>query len=510
MKQLVFILLLLTGFPLGAIAQIPSKGNVCPAQLATGINAITNRSQFRRSRWGILMQTLSTGENLYSRDAQKYLIPASNVKLLTTAAVLQKLGSQFRIRTSVYGDGNGSLYVVGRGDPSFSETQLKALAKQLKQRGITQVDRLIADDSYFSGRQVNPTWESADIEAGYGAPINSLILNENAVKLILSPQSLGQPLRVSFADAAQANQWRVENYSATVGRNEGEFVDVGRDLSQQVIQVRGSLQVGSDSEPVYVSVINPANNFLQQFRRFLMAEGITVKQALVAANSANSQLPSQELAAVESPILADLVREANRESVNIYAEVFLRLLGKFPSVNISVGAKHDRSQSLLLTNNISTVMLRPDQIKISSNNQDEMGLKELKAVLTKLGVNPNGFMLVDGSGLSQKNLVSPEVFVQTLRLMAKSPMAAIYRDSLPVAGVSGTLKARFKHTLAEGIVQAKTGYLTGASALSGYVDVPNFEPVVFSMIVNTSDLSGGELGKAMDEMVLLLTRLKRC
>jgi len=507
MKRLAFILLLLTGFPLGAIAQMPAKGNVCPAQLATGINAIANRPQFRRSRWGILIQTLSTVENLYSRDAQKYLIPASNVKLLTTAAVLQKLGPQFRIRTSVYGDGNGRLYVVGRGDPSFAETQLKALAKQLKQRGINQVNRLIADDSYFSGKQVNPTWDAEDIEAGYGAPINSLIVNENAVKLILSPQSLGQPLRVSFADAAQANLWRVENYSVTVGRNEGEFVDVGRDLSQQVIQVRGSLQVGSDSEPVYVSVINPANNFLQQFRRFLMAEGITVKQALVGVNS---QLESQELAAVESPILADLVREANRESVNIYAEVFLRLLGKFSPVNISVGAKHDRSKSLLLTNNISTVMLRPDQIKISSNNQDEIGLKELKVVLTKLGVNANGFMLVDGSGLSQKNLVSPEVFVQTLRLMAKSPMAAIYRDSLPVAGVSGTLKARFKHTLAEGIVQAKTGYLTGASALSGYVDVPNFESVVFSIIVNTSDLSGGELGKAMDEMVLLLTRLKRC
>jgi serine-type D-Ala-D-Ala carboxypeptidase/endopeptidase (penicillin-binding protein 4) len=477
MKRLPLILLLLIGFPLAAIAQTPSKGNVCPAQLGAAMNAIASRPQFRRSRWGILIQTLSTGENLYSRDAQKYLIPASNVKLLTTAAILQKLGSEFRIRTSVYGDGNGRLYVVGRGDPSFSEIQLTALAKQLKQRGINQVNQLIADDSYFSGRQVNPTWDAEDIEAGYGAPINSLILNENAVKLILSPQSLGQPLRVSFADVTQANLWRVENYSATVGRNKGEFLTVGRDLSQQVIKVRGNLQVGSDPEPVYVSVINPANNFLQQFRRFLMAEGITVKQGLVAANS---QLPSQELAAVESPILADLVGEANRESVNIYAEVFLRLLGKFPPVNMSV------------------------------NNQDEIGLKELKVVLNKLGVNGNGFMLVDGSGLSKKNLVSPEVLVQTLRLMAKSPMAAIYRDSLPVAGVSGTLKKRFKHTLAEGIVQAKTGYLTGASALSGYVDGPNFEPIVFSMIVNTSDVAGGELGRAMDEMVLLLTRLQRC
>ncbi|OCR00380.1 D-alanyl-D-alanine carboxypeptidase/D-alanyl-D-alanine-endopeptidase [Oscillatoriales cyanobacterium USR001] len=472
MKGLAFILLLLVGFPSMAMAQTPTKENICPAQLGAAMDAIANRPQFRRDRWGILIQTLSTGENLYSREAKKYFIPASNVKLLTTAAALQKFGSQFRIRTSIYGNSNGSLYVVGRGDPSISETQLKDLAKQLKKRGINQVNQLIADDSYFSGRQINPTWESADIQAGYGAPINSLIFNENAIKLILSPQSIGQPLRVNFADATQANQWQVENNSLTVGQNNSEFVDVGRNLSQQVIQVRGNLRVGSDSEPVYVSVINPANNFLQQFRRILIGEGINVKQALVAANS---QLPTQELAAIESPIMADLVKETNQESVNIYAEVLLRLLSK-----------------------------------VSSNNQDEIGLKELKSVLTQLGVNPHGFVLVDGSGLSRQNLVSPEAFVQTLRLMAKSPMASIYRNSLPVAGVSGTLKKRFKNTLAQGIVQAKTGYLTGASALSGYVNVPNFEPIVFSIIANKSDASADEFGEAIDDMVLLLTRLKRC
>ncbi|WP_449418637.1 D-alanyl-D-alanine carboxypeptidase/D-alanyl-D-alanine endopeptidase [Phormidium nigroviride] len=469
------LLLVIIGWPLTAVAQRQAAENICPAQLGVAVDAIANRAQFRRSRWGIVIQTLSTATTLYSRDAQQYFIPASNVKLLTTAAALQKLGPQFRIRTSVYSDQNGSLYIVGRGDPSITETQLKDLAKQLKQRGVNQVSELIADDSYFPGDSVNRNWEWEDVQAGYGAPINSLIFNENAIKLVLSPQSIGQPLRVTFADVTQANQWRIENNSVTVGKDESEFVEVGRDFWQPIIRVRGNLRFGSESEFAYVSVVNPANNFLQRFRQVLNAEGITVKQALVASNSPPQ---TQELAAVESPLLADLVMETNQESVNIYAEVLVRLLGKIAPV--------------------------------PRKNRVGFGLQELAAALTQLGVNPDGYVLADGSGLSRQNLVSPEALVQTLRLMANSPVRSIYRDSLPVAGTSGTLKNRFNNTSAQGIVRAKTGTLTGVSALSGYVEVANFEPLAFSIIVNQSDLSAEDLREAIDEIVLVLTRLKRC
>ncbi|MDB9511681.1 D-alanyl-D-alanine carboxypeptidase/D-alanyl-D-alanine-endopeptidase [Kamptonema animale CS-326] len=469
------LLLVITGWPLTAVAQTQAADKICPAQLGVAVDAIANRAQFRRSRWGIVIQTLSTATTLYSRDAQQYFIPASNVKLLTTAAALQKLGPQFRIITSIYGSQKGRLYIVGRGDPSIGETQLKDLAKQLKQRGVNQVSELIADDSYFPGDSVNPKWEWEDVQAGYGAPINSLIFNENAIKLVLSPQSIGQPLRVTFADVTQANQWRIENNSATVAKEESEFVEVGRDLWQPIIRVRGNLRFGSESESVYVSVVNPANNFIQHFRQVLNAEGITVTQALVASNSSPQ---TQELAAVESPPLADLVRETNQESVNIYAEVLLRLLGKIAPV--------------------------------PQKNKYDFGLQELAAVLTQLGVNPDGYVLADGSGLSRQNLVSPEALVQTLRLMANSPVKSIYRNSLPVAGKSGTLKNRFNNTSAQGIVRAKTGTLTGVAALSGYVEVANFEPLAFSIIINQSDLSAGDLREAIDEIVLVLTRLKRC
>jgi D-alanyl-D-alanine carboxypeptidase/D-alanyl-D-alanine-endopeptidase (penicillin-binding protein 4) len=435
-----------------------------------------------------LIQPLSSTATLYSRDAQKYFIPASNVKLLTTAAALHKLGADFRIKTSVYSGENGSLYVAGRGDPSIAEAQLKSLAQQLKQRGISQVNQLIGDDSYFQGSAVNPNWEWEDAQAGYGAPINSLIFNQNAIELLLSPQELGQPLKVTFAEPKLANQWQIQNNSVTVAQNESEFIEVGREFDRLAIRVNGQLKVGAESESAYVAVVNPANNFLQHFQQVLAAEGIPVKQALVASASRNF---NQELATVESPPLAELVRETNRESNNLYAEVLLRLLGK-------------------VTGKMPVPQEDTGKMPVPQEDTGEIGLKELKTALTQLGVNPNSYILADGSGLSRHNLISPEALVQTLRFMANSPAASIYRQSLPIAGESGTLKNRLNSTPNRVILQAKTGTLSGVSALSGYIEVPDYEPLVFSIIVNQSGLSAASMRSATDEIVLLLNRLRRC
>ena len=483
------LLVLVLGRPSAVAAQTPAVGgDICPGELGAQVDAIANRPEFSRSRWGILIQPLSSTATLYSRDAQKYFIPASNVKLLTTAAALQKLGADFRIKTSVYSGENGSLYVVGRGDPSITEAQLKSLAQQLKRRGVDRVNELIGDDSYFQGSAVNPNWEWEDAQAGYGAPINSLIFNQNAIELLLSPQDLGQPLKVTFAEPKLANQWQIQNNSVTVAQNESEFIEVGREFDRPAIRVSGQLKVGAEPESAYVAVVNPANNFLQNFQQVLAAEGIPVKQALVASVSRNF---NQELATVESPPLAEWVRDTNRESNNLYAEVLLRLLGK-------VTGKMPLPQALT------------GKMPVPQEDTGEIGLKELKTALTQLGVNPNSYILADGSGLSRHNLISPEALVQTLRFMANSPAASIYRQSLPIAGESGTLKNRFNITPNRVILQAKTGTLSGVSALSGYIEVPDYEPLVFSIIVNQSDLSAASMRSATDEIVLLLNRLRRC
>lgn len=173
-------------------AQHPSSPStepaLCPAQLGNAIETVINHPEFSRERWGILIQTESRGNTLYSRDAEKYFVPASNVKLLTTAAALQQLGSEFRIRTSVYPTSKNGLRIVGRGDPSLTDAQLKELAQQLNQRGVSPISQAIATHDYFRGPNVNPSWEWEDIHLDYGAPVNSSILNQNVVKLALVPQ----------------------------------------------------------------------------------------------------------------------------------------------------------------------------------------------------------------------------------------------------------------------------------------------------------------------------------
>ncbi len=474
-----FILLLIN--PLIALSQETTK-EICPTELTPAINTIINRPIFRRYRWGILVETLSSKTKIYSRDAEYYFIPASTAKLLTTAAALQQLRPQFRIRTSVYGDGKGNIYVVGRGDPSFTETQLKSLAEQLKKQGIENINQLIADDSYFQGMIVNPNWEWEDVQAGYGAPINSLIFNQNAIDLVLSPQSFGQPLKVTFVNPTESKKWQIENNSVSVAKNEKEFVEVGRDFIQPIIRISGQLRIGSASEPVYVAVVEPVDNFLNNFRQVLESEGIRVSR-IVKNSQITSNLNLTELAFVESPTVAELIEEVNKKSNNVYAETLLRQLG---------------------------VRSRLVPKKKSNNQTLAKSLEEVKVILTRLGVTPNSFRLNDGSGLSRHNLVTPKALVQTLRIMANSPWANIYRNSLPVAGLSGTLSRRFRNSFAQGNVQAKTGTISGVSGLAGYIQPRKFQPLVFSIIVNQSDLETKDLRTAIDEIVLLLTQLKSC
>lgn len=456
--------------------------NICPAQLQAAIDAVISRPQFAKARWGIVILPLSPNirSSLYNRDAERYFIPASNVKLLTTAAALRQLGSTFRIRTSVYGTPT-ILRLVGRGDPSLSSVQLKNLAQQLKRQGVLNVQHLIVDDGYFQGNTLNLTWQWEDVQSDYGTAVNSLILNQNAVELKLSPQKQGQPLGISWSDPIASSGWQIVNNSITGSTSAQKTVEVTAIFGQPIWQIKGQLAVDAEAEIFGLPILAPAEYFLQHFQKALTAEGITVAKASVQFHTGVSN--ERELAAIESPPLATLLVETNQESNNLYSEILLRTL---------------------------SISVKPILNYPATNDSAELGLKELKASLTNLGVNPESYVLVDGSGLSRQNLVSPDAIAQTLKLMAQTPQASVYRASLPTAGVNGTLKRRFLNTPVQGNLQAKTGTLTGVSALSGYLDVSGYQPLVFSIMVNQSEQSTATLRQAIDEIVLLLTRLRTC
>ncbi|MGJ3246733.1 MAG: D-alanyl-D-alanine carboxypeptidase/D-alanyl-D-alanine endopeptidase [Elainellaceae cyanobacterium] len=475
-----------------APAAVADEG-VCPADLGSRIEAIATRSAFDRARWGILVQTLppspldastvvSPGqiETLYARDARQFFIPASNVKLFTTAAALTRLHPQFRIRTSVYRESSASgetvLRVVGRGDPTLTDADLDSLAQQIGDRSITHITHLIGDDRYFQGSAINPNWEWEDVQAGYGAPASSLILNENEIRVTLTPQDLGEPLRVDWDDPAEATRWQINNRSTTVAATEPEFVEVGRDFSQPILNIRGQLRIGARPDESAVSIPDPTDYFLQRLRQVLIAANISVHQIAIAHSERSD---GQEIAALHSPPLAELLGKANRDSNNLYAESLLRQMGAVAPAASSSSALDD-------------------------------GIARAQATLTQLGIDPSGYVMADGSGLSRHNLASPEAFVQTLQAMARSPHAQMYRNSLAVAGVNGTLANRFRDTAVAGNLYGKTGGLTGVSSLSGYLDPPNYVPLAFSILIDHSDKPGSVRRAAIDEIVLQMAQLQVC
>ncbi len=448
--------------------------SVCIADLEPAIEEIINHPNLRRSRWGILVQTLDTQETLYALAAERHFIPASNTKLLTTAAILTQLGADFSIRTPFYATGIvpnlSTLRVLGKGDPSLTTADLREVAQQLKNEGVQEIEQLVVQDGYFSESPILASWEWEDVYAYYGTAVNSLILDENAVVLTLLPQELGQPVQVTWSNSIAARQWQVENTAITAAEGTPYGVTIGGVLGERTLKIAGELAADEGADIWGLAIRNPAEYFLASLRTALVLEGIEVKNSIVTNTPETSSL-GEEIAVIESPPLEVLITDTNQPSNNLYAEALLRTLG------------------------------------VEKNSS---GIAATESSLTALGVDSAGYVLKDGSGLSRHNLVSPQAIVQTLRAIALTPLGEIYRNSLPLAGVNGTLLRRFQNTPLQGHLRAKTGTVTGTSALSGYLESDYFPPLVFSILINQSDQPVASQREAIDEIVLLLSRLHSC
>ncbi|MGK7879780.1 MAG: D-alanyl-D-alanine carboxypeptidase/D-alanyl-D-alanine-endopeptidase [Crocosphaera sp.] len=448
---------------------------VCQADLKSKIDTILEQEELKRSHWGILVKTLDNKSTLYELNSKKYFIPASNIKLLTTAATLIKFGANYQIKTPVYASGSypnlSVLKIVGNGDPTFNSERLETLAQELKARGIQRIDNLIVQDSPLEKSSINPTWEWEDIQFYYAPAVNKLILNENTVFLTLKSQELGEELTIEWSDAIAAKQWMINNKAITGEEDSPYSVSINRNFEKPLLTISGSLAINSKPRILGMTVVNPGEYFLNSLKSFLEKEGINViNYQVVYGDSETDNLV--KITEIRSDILQEIITKTNQDSNNLYAESLLNLLVK--------------------------------------NTPENSSIDNLKEILTKLGLDANLYHLKDGSGLSRHNLVTPEILVDLLTLIATTPEARSYRDSLPIGGVNGTIKNRFKETIIEEKVQAKTGTLSGTSALSGYINPPNYYPLAFSIIVNKSDLKSSQLRKIIDEIVINLGSLKQC
>ena len=464
----------------------PKLDRFCIQELPQKIDEIITDPE-SASRWGIMIQPWFSQEVVYQRNADQFFIPASTVKLFTSAIALNKLNPNFQIVTPIYTEGNSpdleELKIIGRGDPTLTTNDLETLAETLKKQGVRSIKRIVLETGYLPSPIINSTWEWEDVYAAYGTGINDFILDENSVTLTLRPQAVGEAVSIAWNNAIAASQWTLNNQATTAPPNTDYQIELQGNLGTSQLSLSGKLPQRIKTDVWNLAIPNPNHYFRDQLLNTLAKQGITVNQVQFLPSSPTQmtnghpqapelnsgvRMTDKKLMTFTSPPLEELLGELNRESNNLYAEALLKIL-------------------IAETN--------PEMI--------EEGLIEF-------GLFPNDYQLADGSGLSRRNLATPSAIAQLLQGMLNSENAENFQSSLAVAGVSGTLKNRFQGTELQGNLQGKTGTLTGISALSGYLNPPSYQPLVFSLLLNHSQLSASEQREKIDRILLLLSQIKQC
>lgn len=444
-------------------------------QLQQQISKLLNQPEFLTA--GVTLRVISqaSGQVVFEKEPEKLLKPASNMKLYTTALALESLGADYRIRTSVYseekpnkeGKIKGKLVLYGRGDPSLASTfrdetkPFEFLAKQLIDVGVRTIEGdLIADESYLRGSSLGQGWEWLDIQWQFGAEISALTAYDNKFDVEIKPglkvgESCQILLNPNVGEVSLIN--KVETLEAKSPRQIG----LNRGLADNSLLAWGTLPIDDTGFSTKVAFHKPAKLAALLFEQALKRAGVILKgKIIVVDGSLRSPLPPTEpeknglieLAYVESPPLSELIRVVNKFSQNLYAELLLRLVGKIKG--------------------------------LPNKDSDEAAIEVMKDFLSKANINSNSLGIYDGSGLSRRDLVNVLSTTKLLHYMSKSPNFEVFLNSLPVAGVDGTLRRRMSNPTTQQNVKAKTGTLSNTSSLSGYVNSAAGETFIFSIMVD--------------------------
>lgn len=468
----------------------PSAWGICVGDLQKQVEIVVQSPSLRSARVGVFASRLDGLDSplvnpLVNIDGDKYFIPASNLKLFTTAAALELLGANYQIRTSLWIDQRGELWVRGSGDPSFTEDTLKSLVnllvRSLKASGIRAIATDIKTIPELKGSGLGLGWQWQDLQEYYGAIADAFIINENVLDWTITPTQINKRVQFSWDRPNLAAGWIVENQAITASENTPYSLIVERSQSQKKLIISGQFPQNTHPELGATAIPDPEAHFLRMLRAEILRQGIILK----SPSQNQSSLPITEVAAILSPTLAELIKTTNKQSNNLYAESLLRRLG------------------------LSSTLP-------SNSPESDRGIDLVNKFLGGKGISLDSVVIKDGSGLSTLNLATPRAIAQLLIGMKDN---IIFRTSLPIAGIDGTLKNRFKsvdkspdakNNLQAANIQAKTGTLTGVSALSGYLKPPKYPELAFSIVINNSHLSNAELTKNIDAIALLLMTVEDC
>lgn len=453
-------------------------GSRAPVTLEARIDTILESSDTGPALWGIHVVDIDDGTVLYSRNADKPLLPASNQKILTSSAALDALGSTYRYQTTLHFAGKvdgatlrGDLIIQGSGDPTFGSTEvrgrdpLRQWAQQLASMGVRRIEgRIIGDDNVFDDRPYAEGWDidyvTTQASRLLGVSTSGLSYHDNVIEVEIRATGTGNAPQVTTRPSGYL---RVHNRLSTSGRRRGVAVETGRTLGAEAIVLDGSVPQ-TYAGTIVVPAANPTLFTVHSFRQYLQEAGIAVEAEVVDVDDLDEALKyddARPLFVHLSPPLADILKAVNKESNNFYAEQVFRTFAWGGSAS--------------------------------------GGERRVKDLLARAGASTEGLSIRDGSGLSRKDLVTAEALARLLVFMQKHPEREAFMTSLARGGEA---RSTLQHRLHNVPVLAKTGSLEYVRSLSGYATTPEGRRLAFTVLANNFTVSSYRITQAIDRIVM--------
>jgi serine-type D-Ala-D-Ala carboxypeptidase/endopeptidase (penicillin-binding protein 4) len=466
----------------------PSKRAAEAARFGALAETLLAAGPSGKGDWGLLIVDAQTGDTLFEKNADSYFVPASNMKLFTTALALAKLGPDYKFHTTLETRGTistdgkltGDVVLVGRGDPNLSnrkfpfelkeefdgppEKALAELADALVARGVKEISGdVVGDDSYFPRERYPNGWEIDDMVWEYGAAISAIVVDDNTVAVTLTPgERMGDPVQASVVPLTP--DFALQNDVTTSAAEVKSDLTLTREPGANLVVVRGTMPARSVPRKLVLAIEEPAQHAAFVLAGLLANRGVKIDGKIRAIHVAETDVtPRTVLAEHVSVPLGDSVKLINKISQNLHTEMLLRTAARQNGV---------------------------------WSTPEEM-LKTPQDFYATAGIAPDDVIQTDGSGLSRHDLVTPRAIVTLLKYAQAQTWFAPYYSSLPVAGVDGSLQDRMKNTIAAGRIHAKTGSVEHVRTLSGFAETPSGRRLIFSFLSNNQ---GGKNHEAADAL----------
>jgi D-alanyl-D-alanine carboxypeptidase/D-alanyl-D-alanine-endopeptidase (penicillin-binding protein 4) len=418
------------------------------------IDGILGKSSLRRVLFSASVVRCDTGETVYKKNAHLTLIPASNMKIVTSASALEHLGRDFAFVTRV-GLCGDALVVKGSGDPLLGDKEtdarngrrshpvIREIVLRLKEMDIASVSDIVLDTSIFDSERVHPSWPKNQLHQKYACEVGGLNYNGNCIDITAANRSG----KVVLALDPPTDYLRLTN-ALTIWRSRKSWFSVGRTEVPNVLVIQGNCR--NQAGPYSVAVENPALFFGRLLREALAREGIGVSGE-VFEEPLSEDCEFREMVAFSTSI-GDCLLRTNKDSLGLAAEAMFKRL----SAQSEPGRKR---------------------------GSWEGGQRVLAEYLKGLGVSEREFVIADGSGLSRDNRLSANALTRVLMHLAAGPDWEFYKNTLAVGGLDGTIENHFWEKKYRGRVQAKSGYIQAVRALSGVVRTDSGD-CIFSVLAN--------------------------